>query len=274
MKRWMLALGLLVLSLLFARGAVAEEEIDLNKLRRLARKLEAPITSRDGRVEKQSLNEFIALTPNEALELRRIHREIYWTKHIRKTSRKRVFSAMEKIDEILFQLIEEKFGPEATPYTLSDEQISWLMNEVMGLEEIRQLAVGLENGLSDGKGCKRCSSNQNQEKIGALGTCDYQNFPILVPYEHKYTGYYKAYKVDRVKNGPEDWFCDYRMYIEPRNYRSVDGRSFNAMCAVSKHGGMGATNNKDRFIIGFGSIWLCHVLPYESYLKEAIIFRE
>lgn len=275
MKRAILILWLLICVSMFVGNAIAEEEVDQRKLRLLAKKLEALITSRDEIAEKQTTDEFAALTPKEVFELRKIHRKIYWPRYARKMNEKQVFDTMEKIDRILFQIIEEKFGPEATLHNLPDDWISWAMDEVMKLEEVKQLTADLENGLNSGNGCKRCFEEESQSKTGALLTsCDFQNFPIKVPFEHKYSGYYKGYNADRVKNGNDDWPCDFRIYIVSRNYRSVDGRSRTGVCVAQYHGGLSATDNKDRFIVGYGSVIRCGALPFEWYLKEAIIFRE
>lgn len=83
MKKMLLALGVLVFVLVFGRSAVAQEELDLMKLRQLAKKLEAPIVSHDERAEKQTIDEFKMLTPREVFELRKIQRQKYWPQYFR-----------------------------------------------------------------------------------------------------------------------------------------------------------------------------------------------
>lgn len=63
MKKMLLALGLLICMTTFGGSALAEEGLDLRKLRLLAKKLEAPITLHDERAEKQIPDEFAILTP-------------------------------------------------------------------------------------------------------------------------------------------------------------------------------------------------------------------
>lgn len=251
MKRWMLALGLLVLLLVFAKSVVAEEEVDLNKLRRLAKKLEAPVLPSAENAEKQTLHEFETLTPKEAFELRKIHRKIYWPRYSRKMNKKRVFTVMEEIDKILFRTIEEKFGFEATFYGLSDDQISWLMDEVANLEEVKQLFVELEKALNRDKGCKRCSQDKSQVRINS--SCEYiPSWPRRVPFREGTRWGYIGYRCDRVVNdAPNEWPCDFRIYIDSRDYKEVDGGTKAMRCALRRFGELGASSSLDRFIIGY-----------------------
>lgn len=112
-----------------------------------------------------------------------------------------------------------------------------------------------------------------QSASAAGGDCEYiASWPTWA--SAVWRDYYndRPYSADRVKNDPNEWPCDFRLYITSRNYNEVDGLSLAAWYVVSYHGGLAGSANRDRYIVGYGSA-LIYGVPFEWYLRDYIIFR-
>ncbi len=285
MKKWVMAF--VVSWFLVANLYAQESPVPSSELRSLAKQIQSPEFKGNGSLAKKKgtdLSEKLAtLTPQEAFEVRKISREKYWPKRfIKKADKEKLFSTLEKIDEVLFQEIEINFGVGATIYNVPFEEVLKLTDEVFKDEEVKNLLQEVEKSFH-GENCQMCSvygygykTELGKSALYLGGSCDYvADWPKFVTAElPKAKKYRKGYKCDRVKNSPNEGICDFRIHIDPKNYNRVSGLSPAAYCAVKFHGGLSASENRDRFIVGYGSVIACLGIPSEWWVKSSVIFRE
>ena len=186
-------------------------------------------------------------------------------------SQAKIFPKLEEFDKYFYQKIEQRFGKDKNIFNTSPKQIDQLFNELRNNDPvIKSLIYDIENA--------DISSQQSnlwgvQPASAAGGNCDYvASWPTWVNAVWRDYYHYKPYKADRVKNDPNEWPCDFRLYITPKNYSEVDGLSNAAYWVVSYHGGLSGSANRDRYIVGYGSA-LRYLVPFEWYLRDSIIFR-
>jgi len=89
----------------------------------------------------------------------------------------------------------------------------------------------------------------------AGGNCDYDNrWPNWATAKWQSGSYHTATGIDRVKNDPNEYPCDYRVHFNARSWKTADGYDWiDYQMMVNWHGGVNYSQSGDRVIVGHGS---------------------
>ncbi len=253
----------------FAGGTYAQESHQEHRLNLLAKQMG---DSRLSQPDRSILLEKLAsLKPEEVFTLRQLWRGELLSQNVITPYEARAFPALEKLDKVLFQRIQDTFGPGRTIFNTSPKELLALTKEILYFEE--EAANHLNSAEQFFEPLDASVPGRDGVSIMAGGKCDYvSDWPKFVPAKWRTKPYYRGSSCNRVKNDPNEWPCDYRIYIKSRKYKEVDGLSVAAYMVVKHHGGLSASKNLDRFIIGYGSVILWGI-PSEWWLIHYIIFR-
>jgi len=221
--------------------------------------------------EKATLNNLKSLSSKEVATVRKLWRDqLIGDKKIT-ASQTKALPALEKFDAYFYQKVEERFGSGKNIYNMPKEQILQLFNDLSNNDPaVKSLIKNIEN---TGAVSQINNFLGIQSASAAGGNCEYvASWPTHVNAVWRNTYTNRPYAADRVKNDPNEWPCDFRLYIGSNNYREVDGLSYAAWYVVAYHNGLDGSANRDRYIVGYGSA-LIYGVPFEWYLRDYIIFR-
>ncbi len=242
---------------------------DQSQFQNIAKQLVNPHLSQEE--EKSAINTLKNLKPEEMVLVRKLWRDQLLNDNRLTKSQAKIFPKLEEFDKYFYQKIEERFGKGKNIFNMPPEQIGKLFDELKNDDFIvKSLISDIENA--------NISSQQSnlwgiQLASAAGGNCDYvASWPTWTNAVHRSYYYYRSYAVDRVKNDPNENPCDFRLYITPRNYSEVDGRTLAGWCVAQFHGGLSGSASKDRYIVGYGSALVC-LVPFDWYLRDYITFR-
>lgn len=221
--------------------------------------------------DKATLSNLNSLNSKEVATVRKLWRDQMLSDKKITVSQAKSFPALEKFDAYFYQKVEDRFGVGKNIYNTPKEQILQLFNELSDNDLVTKSLINNIENTSTVSQINNILGIQSASAAG--GNCEYvASWPTFANAVWRYTSAYKPYSADRVKNDPNEWPCDFRLYITSRNYREVDGLSYAAWYVVAYHGGLNGSANHDRYIVGYGSA-LIYGVPFEWYLRDYIIFR-
>ena len=242
---------------------------DQSRFQDIAKQLGDPHLSQEEK--KATINTLENLKSKEMVLVRKLWRDQLLNDERLTESQAKIFPRLEEFDKYFYQKIEERFGKDKNIYNTPPEQLDQLFNELSNDDPvIKSLIRDIENA--------NISSQQSnlwgiQEASAAGGDCEYvASWPTWTNAVWRDYYYYEPDNADRVKNDPDEWPCDFRLHMIPRNYNEVDGRTLAGWCVASYHNGLSGSANKDRHIVGYGSALVC-LVPFDWYLRDNIVFR-
>lgn len=86
------------------------------------------------------------------------------------------------------------------------------------------------------------------------GFCDFDDrWPHKAVAQWKIGSFHVATGIDRVKNEPNEFPCDYRVHFHAHHWVTSDGWDWFDFQMVNHHGGVEYSHSGDRVIVGYGS---------------------
>ncbi|HDS11828.1 MAG TPA: hypothetical protein ENN77_02880 [Candidatus Wirthbacteria bacterium] len=223
----------------------------------------------DTKGDDSILRELQILTPNEVLALRKFWRQEVLQENRDRLGKGEVFQQLESFEKIFYQKIEERFGRGQTIYTVDPKKLDDLLDELKKTKEISNIIRAIDSSTpSNGATSSSCTEN------GVTSSCPYvANWPTWASSRWAWGTYYRPFYANRVINTPNEWPCDFRLYIGSADYKWVDGMNWAGFLVVNWHGGLAGTQAQNRYIVGYGSAFV-YGLPFEWWVRNYIIFRK
>jgi hypothetical protein len=261
---------MLLIAGIFATTVLADpkngqKEISSDKdLRLLAKQMDLPY---DNEKQKNDVSEKLAaLKPNEAIAFKKIWRNEQVLKGTITQEETLAFPALEKTEIIFSEKVRELYGENATIYNISPSEFSAAEKALTGDIAFRELVYSVENTLAT------ASSKDGQVSI-AFG-CYYDNnwpqwFTAVSPSGTYFTGGGSG----RVANdAPDEWPCDFVIYIPANTYTKVSGATVGAQNVVEYDGGLSGSPSRDAAIVGYWRVWL-YGTTTEEWVRNNILFK-
>lgn len=258
----MLLLLMFVALPVFAAGNSNTQNIQL-----LAKQMDAPTISEAQK--KDVSNRLMSLSRDEVLSLKKLWRAELIAKGVVSHAESAGFAAIEKIEVIFSEKIAELFGEDATIFNISSDDFASVEKALLDDTALTELMYSVENAFK-----AETSESANAQLIVAASTCYYDNnWPQWLS-ATSYSGtVYKGGGVGRVKSTPNEWPCDFVIYIPVNRYTKVTGINSAARSVVNYSGGLSASPSKDAVIVGYGRV-LLYGIPTEDWVRNYIVFKK
>lgn len=233
----------------------------------LARQMDAPTISEAQKKDVSS--KLMSLNRDEVLSLKKLWRGELVAKGVVSQAELAGFAAIKKIEVIFSEKIAELFGEDATIFNISSDDFSSVEMALSDDTAVTELMYSVENAFKAGT-----SESANAQLIVAASTCYYDNnWPQWLS-ATSYSGtVYKGGGVGRVKSTPNEWPCDFVIYIPANRYTKVTGINSAARNVVNYSGGLSASPSKDAVIVGYGRV-LLYGIPTEDWVRNYIVFKK
>lgn len=178
-------------------------------------------------------------------------------------------TAIEQIEIIFSEKVAELFGESATIFNVSSDDLASVENALSNDATLTELMYSVENTFKTA-----ASESVNAQLFVAASTCYYDNnWPQWLS-ATSYSGtVYKGGGVGRVKSTPNEWPCDFVIYIPANRYTKVTGINSAARSVVNYSGGLSASPSKDAVIVGYGRV-LLYGIPTEDWVRNYIVFKK
>lgn len=237
--------------------------LSVNQLHSLAKAMSAPLETKEH--DKKFLATLATLKPNDVLMLKKMWRSELVVQGVLTKEQSQSFPLIEKFESIFAEKIKDMFGPHATIFNISSEKFSMVEKALKESSEVSQLLYLIQNILEQ-------NSFPNDDEIVPQSSCYYNNnWPQWLSSVNELGGCIGG-GVGRVSNTPNEWPCDFVIYIPANTYTKVTGYSWAAQLVVSYSGGLSASPSKDAVIVGYGRVALFG-FPTESWVRNYILFK-
>ena len=260
----------LVLTLAFVLYSAVSAKTDnvnadnkkIQALRLLAKQMDTPSISEAQ--EKNIFNRLASLNRDESLLLKRLWRAELVAKGVISHAESAGFSTLEKIEIIFSEKIAELFGENATIFNISSDDFALVEKALSDDATLINLMYSAEDAFK-----AETSASTRAQLIVAASSCYYDNnWPKWLS-ATSYSGtVYKGGGVGRVKNDPNEWPCDFVIYIPANRYTKVTGLNSAARSVVNYSGGLSASPTKDAVIVGYGRV-LRYGIPTEDWVRNS-----
>lgn len=271
LKKTLLMVLMLTLVLYSAVSAKTDNaDVDsknIQALRFLAKQMDTPnISEAQGR---NISNRIMSLNRDEALLLKRLWRAELVSKGVISHAESAGFAKLEKIEIIFSEKIAELFGENATIFNISKDDLALVEKALSDDTTLIDLMYSIEESFK-----AETSESTRAQLIVTASSCYYDNnWPKWLP-ATSYSGtMYKGGGVGRVKNDPNEWPCDFVIYIPANRYTKVTGLNSAARRVVNYSGGLSASPTKDAVIVGYNRV-LLYGVPTEDWVRNYILFKK
>jgi hypothetical protein len=236
------------------------------ELNSIAEKMDMPLLSEK---ESRDINiQLSKLKPDEVLELKKLWRLNLVRKGKITDLESKSFPATEKAELIFSQRIREMYGDSATIFNVSFNDFAAVEKSLFNDSELTDLMRSIETSLAT------AASKSPQLAVTAASTCYYDNnWPAWLSETTKSGTMYQAGGSGRVKNDPNEWPCDFVLYIPANTYTKVTGSTTGMQCIVGWSHGLSASPSKDAVIVGYGRALACGS-SVESWIKNEMRFKK
>lgn len=239
-----------------------QKEISFDKdLRLLARQMDSPY---DNEKQKNAVSERLAaLKPDEVIAFKKIWRNEQVLKGTITQEEALAFPALERTEVIFSEKVIELYGEDATIYNISPSEFSAVEKALTSDAAFKELVYSAESTLIAGKGTQ----------FSTTSTCYYDNnWPQWLTAVPPSGTYFVGGGSGRVKNDPNEWPCDFVIYIPANTYTKVSGATVGAQQVVDYSGGLSASPSRDAVIVGYWRVWL-YGTATEDWVRNNILFK-
>lgn len=207
-----------------------------------------------------------SLKPDQVIRLKKIWRTMLVSKGTITEKESLAFLALEKIEIIFSQKIKELYGEDATIYSISSSELFVVETALSDDVALKELTYSVENTLA--------TASSKSAQISMASGCYYDpNWPQWLTAVSEPGTYYSGGGSGRVANdGPNEWPCDFVIYIPANTYTKVTGANVDAQNVVDWGGGLSASPSKDAAIVGYGRVALFG-WPTEYWVRNNILFK-
>lgn len=212
----------------------------------------------------------MSLNRDEVLSLKKLWRAELVAKGVVSQSESAGFAIIEQIEMIFSKKIAELFGEDATIFNISSEDFVSVELALSTDAVLRELVQSAEDAFK----AETSDVSANAQLFVTASTCYYDNNWTQWLSATSYSGTtYKGGGVGRVKNDPNEYPCDFVIYIPANRYTKVTGINSAARNVVNYSGGLSASPSKDAVIVGYNRV-LLYGIPTEDWVRNYIVFKK